>query len=144
MRQAALQAAASVEDGLAQLAAGRSADDIMARAWAGSGVGGRPRRGSAAPGRRRSSYRGRSSTAAATSEAATALLLQNLESLFGVRGGAAQQIVAEIQGGPAAVPADVAADGTPSEEMLQVRPPATPAASSPPALPPPPRPCRCC
>eukprot|EP00892_Ulva_mutabilis_P003165 jgi/Ulvmu1/1284/UM011_0008.1 len=117
VRRAALQAAASVEDGLTDLLAGHAPDDIMARAWA---AGGADRR-SAAAGRRRSTHAGRASTRPSAAEAATALLLTNLESLFGIGGGAAQQIVAELQGGGVGAPVDDVAVGvSPAEEVLEV------------------------
>lgn len=123
VRQAALQAAASVEDGLAKLRAGWAADDIMAAAHTGSGVcsgrSSRASRRSSAGGRRRSTWRGRASAAGGATEAATVLLLENLESLFGVRGGAAQRVVEEIHS-VAAAGGEAAGDATNAEEVLEV------------------------
>lgn len=118
VRAAALQAAASVEDGLAKLGAGWAHDDIMADAHAAAGRS--SRRGSA--GRRRSTWRGRASAAAAGAEAATALLLQNLESLFGVRGGAALQIVEELQGVAVLGAGAGGVAAAPPEDVLEVGP----------------------
>lgn len=127
VRQAALQAAASVEDGLTKLRAGWAPDDIMAAAHAGSGSGSgrvsRASRRSSVGGRRRSTWRGRASAAGGApggaSQAATALLLENLESLFGVKGDAAQRVVEEVQG-VAAAGVDAAGDVEQAEEVMEV------------------------